>query len=256
MRIADDAVLGEAVINDLDAANAAANYRISLVGPEVFGRGYGTEATRLVVAYALDVAGLHRLHLQVFDFNPRAQRAYERCGSSARASTVTRSTGRARGTTRSRWESSPPTRGRPRPTDCRSANSAHTRRVSSGVYSTASGTGVRLVRKGRATSNSTEPHIRLLGGFSVAVGDNVVSDRAWRLRKAKALVKILALAPDRRMHRERLAELLWPDRGADAAANNLNQALYSARRALDATGADGAATLAMLDGAVVLRARG
>ena len=92
--------------------------------------------------------------------------------------------------------------------------------------STASGAGVRLVRKGRVTSNSTEPRIRLLGGFSVAVGDNVVSDRAWRLRKAKALVKILALASDRRVHRERLAELLWPERDADAAANNLNQALY------------------------------
>ncbi|HEX6713234.1 MAG TPA: hypothetical protein VF066_07610 [Thermoleophilaceae bacterium] len=36
-----------------------------------------------------------------------------------------------------------------------------------------------------ATSNSTEPHIRLLGGFSVAGGDNVVSDRAWRLRKQR-----------------------------------------------------------------------
>jgi len=80
VRIADGAVLGEAVVNDLDAANAAANYRISLVGPEVFGRGYGTEATRLVVDYALDVAGLHRLHLQVLAFNPRAQRAYEKCG--------------------------------------------------------------------------------------------------------------------------------------------------------------------------------
>jgi RimJ/RimL family protein N-acetyltransferase len=80
VRIADGAVLGEAVVNDLDAANAAANYRISLVGPEVFGRGYGTEATRLVVDYALDVARLHRLHLQVLDFNPRAQRAYEKCG--------------------------------------------------------------------------------------------------------------------------------------------------------------------------------
>jgi RimJ/RimL family protein N-acetyltransferase len=80
VRIADGAVLGEAVVHDLDAANAAANYRISLVGPEVFGRGYGTEATRLVVDYALDVAGLHRLQLQVFAFNPRAQRVYEKCG--------------------------------------------------------------------------------------------------------------------------------------------------------------------------------
>ena len=109
--------------------------------------------------------------------------------------------------------------------------------------------------KGRATSSSTEPRIRLLGGFSVAVGDNVVPDRAWRLRKAKALVKILALAPDRRVHRERLAEVLWPDRDADAAANNLNQALFAARRALDAAGADGAAVVALIDGAVVLDAR-
>ena len=115
--------------------------------------------------------------------------------------------------------------------------------------STAAGSGDRLVRKGRATRGSTEPRIRLLGGFSVAVGDDVVVDRAWRLRKAKALVKILALAPDRRVHRERLAELLWPDRDADAAANNLNQALYAARRALDAAGADGAAAVALIDGA-------
>ena len=109
--------------------------------------------------------------------------------------------------------------------------------------------------RGRATSNTTEPRIRLLGGFSVAAGDNVVADRAWRLRKAKALVKILALAPDRRVHRERLAELLWPDRDADAAANNLNQALYAARRALDAAGADGAAAVVLIDGAVVLKAQ-
>ena len=121
--------------------------------------------------------------------------------------------------------------------------------------STGSGSGVRLVGKGRATSSSTEPRIRLLGGFSVAVGDNVVADRAWRLRKAKALVKILALAPDRRVHRERLAELLWSDRDAVAAANNLNQALYAARRALDAAGADGAAAVVLIDGAVLLKAR-
>jgi DNA-binding SARP family transcriptional activator len=109
--------------------------------------------------------------------------------------------------------------------------------------------------RGESTTNSTEPRIRLLGGFSVAAGDNVVADRAWRLRKAKALVKILALAPDRRVHRERLAELLWPERDADAAANNLNQALFAARRALDSAGADGAAALASIDGAVVLTAQ-
>ena len=78
------------------------------------------------------------------------------------------------------------------------------------------------------------PRVCLLGGFSVATEDGVVDERAWRLRKAKALVKLLALAPERRLHRERLAELLWPDRDADAAANNLHQALHAARRAIGA----------------------
>jgi RimJ/RimL family protein N-acetyltransferase len=80
IRREDEAVLGEAVLNDFSADNESANFRIALVRPEYFGRGYGTEATRLVVRYGLDVAGLHRISLQVFDFNPRAQRVYEKCG--------------------------------------------------------------------------------------------------------------------------------------------------------------------------------
>lgn len=74
--------------------------------------------------------------------------------------------------------------------------------------------------------------IRLLGGFSAAVDGVPVPNRAWRLRKARALVKLTALAPNRRVHRDVVCELLWPERDADAAANNLHQALHAARRAL------------------------
>ena len=80
VRHEDSVVLGEAVLNELDEHNASVNFRICLAGPHVFGRGYGTEATGLVVDYAFDVAGLHRVHLEVYDFNPRAQRVYEKCG--------------------------------------------------------------------------------------------------------------------------------------------------------------------------------
>lgn len=76
----DGRFLGEAVIFGLDLDNACADFRIALTGPGVFDRGYGTEATRLVVGYALDEAGLHRLGLEVFSFNTRAQRVYEKCG--------------------------------------------------------------------------------------------------------------------------------------------------------------------------------
>jgi predicted ATPase len=75
-------------------------------------------------------------------------------------------------------------------------------------------------------------YIRLLGGFSVEVDGAPIGDRTWRLRKARTLVKVAALAPGRRVHRDVVVELLWPDRPATAGANNLHQTLYAARRAL------------------------
>ena len=82
--------------------------------------------------------------------------------------------------------------------------------------------------------------IRLFGAFAVRVGDGEVPEGAWRLRKGKSLVKLLALAPERRMHRERATEFLWPDRAPEAAANNFHQALYVARRAFESAGAPAA----------------
>jgi DNA-binding SARP family transcriptional activator len=55
----------------------------------------------------------------------------------------------------------------------------------------------------------------------------------WRLRKAAAMVKLLALAPSHRMHREHVMDLLWPDSSRKAVSNNLRQTLHAARRALD-----------------------
>src|SRR4051794_22158362 len=76
--------------------------------------------------------------------------------------------------------------------------------------------------------------VSLLGGFAAAVDGMPVPERAWRLKKARDLVKLLALAPDHRLHRDQAMDVLWRELGASAAANNLNQAVYVARRALDA----------------------
>ena len=75
--------------------------------------------------------------------------------------------------------------------------------------------------------------IHLLGAFAVAIDDQLVPEGAWRLRKAKTLVKLLALAPGHRLHREQVIAVLWPDRAPEAAANNLHQVLHVARRQLD-----------------------
>jgi two-component SAPR family response regulator len=73
----------------------------------------------------------------------------------------------------------------------------------------------------------------LLDGFRITVGPRRIEHSEWRLRKAAALVKLLALAPDHRLHREQAMDLLWPDSDRKAASNNLRQALHAARNALD-----------------------
>jgi predicted ATPase len=80
--------------------------------------------------------------------------------------------------------------------------------------------------------------VTLLGGFSAAVDGVAVDPRAWRLRKARELVKLLALAPGHRLHREQVMDVLWRDRPPAAAANNLHQAVHVARRALGADAID------------------
>ncbi|MGH3859166.1 AfsR/SARP family transcriptional regulator, partial [Actinokineospora sp.] len=77
-------------------------------------------------------------------------------------------------------------------------------------------------------------HIWLLGGFRVALGGQEVPEAAWRLRKARAIVKVLALTPGRRLHREQLADALWPDLPVAAAANQLRKALHEVRQVLGA----------------------
>ena len=86
----------------------------------------------------------------------------------------------------------------------------------------------------RGVSGSVPETMRvwLLGGFQVSVGTRTIEDKEWRLRKAAALVKLLALAPNHRMHREQVMELLWPNLNPKAAANNLRHALHNARLTL------------------------
>jgi len=72
----------------------------------------------------------------------------------------------------------------------------------------------------------------MLGAFRVVVDGRAVPDAAWRRTKAAGLVKILALAEGRRLHRDAVADLLWPDLSAPAAAANLRKAMHFARTAL------------------------
>jgi DNA-binding SARP family transcriptional activator/pimeloyl-ACP methyl ester carboxylesterase len=74
--------------------------------------------------------------------------------------------------------------------------------------------------------------IGLLGRFTVAVGGVPVPDRAWSRRQATGLVKLLALAPGRRLHREVVIDALWPEATLAEAGPRLHKAAHFARRAL------------------------
>lgn len=74
-----DELVGEVVLNQIDPDNRAANLRIGLRSSAT-DRGYGSEAIRLMLAYAFGPPGLHRVSLDVFSFNQRAIHVYEKLG--------------------------------------------------------------------------------------------------------------------------------------------------------------------------------
>jgi RimJ/RimL family protein N-acetyltransferase len=52
----------------------------TLQGPRFYGRGLGTQAARLIIGYAFEAVGVHRIGLEVYDVNPRARHVYEKLG--------------------------------------------------------------------------------------------------------------------------------------------------------------------------------
>ncbi len=72
--------VGTARLYNFDVANRSAHYAIGIFDPALWGQRLGTTATRLIVRFAFEQLGLHRISLVVLDVNARAQAAYRRCG--------------------------------------------------------------------------------------------------------------------------------------------------------------------------------
>lgn len=78
--LADPAVLvGHVSLFNIRAKNRSAIIGIAL-GRGYTGRGYGTDAMRVVVDYGFRELGLHRIALSVAEFNQAGIRAYEKAG--------------------------------------------------------------------------------------------------------------------------------------------------------------------------------
>lgn len=82
-------------------------------------------------------------------------------------------------------------------------------------------------------TSQTFLEISLLGGFQVKIDDVPIDEKCWGRRSAKLLVKLLALKPLHAVHREQIMDLLWTEHTPETAGNNLNKAIYKARRTLE-----------------------
>ncbi len=72
--------IGFVALFDIKYPNAAAMFAIGIGDPEYRGKGYGPEAIGLLLDYAFDELGLHRVGLRVMSYNTAGIRAYEKVG--------------------------------------------------------------------------------------------------------------------------------------------------------------------------------
>jgi RimJ/RimL family protein N-acetyltransferase len=76
----DDRPVGVVGLDDLDLVNGSAPLGIFIGDAADQGRGYGSDAIQALLRFAFDSLRLERVWLDVYAFNERATRVYERAG--------------------------------------------------------------------------------------------------------------------------------------------------------------------------------
>ena len=72
--------IGTIGLSQIDHANRRAEYGILIGEADARGKGFGREASRLILQHAFNELGLHRVYLHVFADNAAAIRLYEHVG--------------------------------------------------------------------------------------------------------------------------------------------------------------------------------
>jgi RimJ/RimL family protein N-acetyltransferase len=78
--LADDQVIGFVGLWDTSWKHGDAELGIAIGDREYWGKGFGTDAMRLILRYGFTEMNLERITLGVFDYNKRAIRTYEKTG--------------------------------------------------------------------------------------------------------------------------------------------------------------------------------
>ena len=75
-----DCPVGSVYLRDIDALHQKAEFGIFIGEESVRGKGYGTQAAELILAYAFEELKLNKVFLRVFANNPRAIASYSKVG--------------------------------------------------------------------------------------------------------------------------------------------------------------------------------
>ena len=73
-------IIGESVINEIDFNLRCANFRLCIYNPKERGKGIGTWIVETTRDFAFEELNLHRLQLDVYSFNPKAEKVYLKTG--------------------------------------------------------------------------------------------------------------------------------------------------------------------------------
>ncbi|NHK31663.1 MAG: GNAT family N-acetyltransferase [Asgard group archaeon] len=73
-------LLGHCSLNRVRAINRTASVSIAIYNQKNRGKGYGTDAMRVLLSFGFDYINLHRIGLNVFNTNPSAIHVYEKVG--------------------------------------------------------------------------------------------------------------------------------------------------------------------------------
>lgn len=79
-RLDDDQPIGVTGLFDIDTADGNAGLGITIGEKSLWSQGYGSDALNALVDFGFGNLRLERIWLDVYDFNKRAQRSYEKCG--------------------------------------------------------------------------------------------------------------------------------------------------------------------------------
>ncbi len=78
--LADDRPIGTSGLFEIDYVNGQAGIGISIGEKELWSQGLGTDAMSALLDFGFGQLRLERMWLEVYDFNKRAQRSYEKSG--------------------------------------------------------------------------------------------------------------------------------------------------------------------------------